>query len=498
MTEAAQAPEPLLPGAYQVDQGPIGRVIYEPTPRQRVFHLSAAKFRLYGGAAGGGKSHALRIELVRAATAIHRFPCLLLRESFPELQQHIKRFREDIPSELYRWNERDKIATFYATESSLRFGYTSGEGDLQRFQTDEYGAIAFDELTHFTHYQWAYLRSRNRSTSGFRPFMCGATNPGGKGHVWVKSLWIDRLPIIDAVSGRPLPYRPHLYEFIPAKLSDNPHLDKKDPEYRQNLEDMPEAQRRMLLDGDWNVIAGAYFGAVLGGHVTDRRPETWHRKWISCDHGFIHPTVVLWHSQDEEGNVITYRELVRTHTTSTELAAMIVDLSFGEEIDAFYLSPDAWGKRDSERTVADEIGRIIGRELGVMPSRATNARPSGWLLMYDLLKHGMWKIADSCPKLLQTLPLMQRGDPALGEDVEDCKKIDGIDDAPDSARYGLASRAGLVRVPASVRVARRMRELEASHGKVRGQDAVMRARFVETQVKPEGPRLIRFHRRRTA
>lgn len=475
-------------------------MLYDPHPAQRLFHLNAtkAKFRLYGGAAGGGKSFALRWELVWAASAFSHFPCLLLRESFPELQQHITRFREDVPNSMYKWNERDRMATFIDSGSSLKFGYTSCDADVNRFQTDEYGAIGFDELTHFSYYQWAYLRSRNRSVSGRRPFMIGATNPGGKGHVWVKSLWIDKVPVIDPISGKPLPYRPEKYAFFPAKLSDNPTLDKGDPEYRQNLEDMPEAQRRMLLDGDWNVIAGAYFGAVLGGHTTHEMPEKWHRKWISCDWGFIHPTVVHWHAQDEEGVVTTYREMVRTHTTPSDLAAQIVEMNDGDDVCAFYLSPDAWGRKTSNRTISDEIAAVVGPELGVMPSQATNHRVSGWMLMYDVLKHSRWRIHSSCSKLLWALPLMQRGDPALGEEVEDCQKLDGVDDAPDCARYGLASRLGTVRVPKEVRVQRRLVQLAASHGEVRGQDAIMRARLVESTERAAGPRIIRFQRRRSA
>ena len=41
---------------------------YTPFPRQREFHESEAKYRLFGGAAGPGKTKALLWEAIRQAT----------------------------------------------------------------------------------------------------------------------------------------------------------------------------------------------------------------------------------------------------------------------------------------------------------------------------------------------------------------------------------------------------------------------------------------------
>ena len=59
---------------------------YEPFPRQKEFHDSAAKYRLFGGAAGPGKTKALLYEAILQA---HKHPgvdTLLLRRTFPELE----------------------------------------------------------------------------------------------------------------------------------------------------------------------------------------------------------------------------------------------------------------------------------------------------------------------------------------------------------------------------------------------------------------------------
>ena len=40
------------------------KVVYEATPRQAAFHAAPEKFRLYGGAMGGGKTVALCAEAI--------------------------------------------------------------------------------------------------------------------------------------------------------------------------------------------------------------------------------------------------------------------------------------------------------------------------------------------------------------------------------------------------------------------------------------------------
>ena len=59
---------------------------YEPFPKQRQFHASPAKYRLFGGAAGPGKTKALLMEAVLQAIDHPNVNTLLLRRTFPELE----------------------------------------------------------------------------------------------------------------------------------------------------------------------------------------------------------------------------------------------------------------------------------------------------------------------------------------------------------------------------------------------------------------------------
>ncbi len=76
---------------------------YEPFPKQREFHASPAKYRLFGGAAGPGKSKALLMEAILQAHEHAGANTLLLRRTFPELEQSLLLyFRRDVPRELYK------------------------------------------------------------------------------------------------------------------------------------------------------------------------------------------------------------------------------------------------------------------------------------------------------------------------------------------------------------------------------------------------------------
>jgi hypothetical protein len=271
---------------------------YKPFPRQLEFHSSSAKYRLFGGAAGPGKTKALLCEAICQAHKVDGSDSLLLRRTFPELESSLLAyFRRDVPRSMYRkYNESKHIVT-WKNGSTTRFGYCRNENDVYQYQGAEFLFIGVDELTHFTLKQWQFLTSRNRCpVQGSVPCMAGASNPGNIGHAWVKALWVDHLP--PPGYERPELYDAADYRFIRARLADNP-IYANDTEYRRTLEALPDHLRRAFLEGDWNVFAGQYFDIFdVGRHTArpeDLRLEPWWPRWISIDWGFKHNSAVYWH-----------------------------------------------------------------------------------------------------------------------------------------------------------------------------------------------------------
>src|SRR6185437_15724800 len=229
-----------------------------PFAKQQEFHGSPAKYRLFGGAAGPGKTAALLWEGIMQANEVPGCETLLLRRTYPELELSLlSEFRRNVPRDIHKAFNESKHTVTWWNNSATRFGYCQGESDVYQFQGAEFLFIGIDELTLFTLRQWQFLTSRNRCPiPGSFPCMAGATNPGNIGHAWVKSLWIDK----QAPQGmeNPADYNPADYDFIPALVSDNP-IYANDVEYLRTLEGLPADLRDALLHGRWDIFAGQYF-----------------------------------------------------------------------------------------------------------------------------------------------------------------------------------------------------------------------------------------------
>jgi len=453
---------------------------YRPFPRQQRFHDSPAKYRLFGGAAGPGKTKALLWEAIFQASVWPGSDSLLLRRTYPELESSLLAyFRRDVPRSAYKnYNEAKHVVT-WPNGSTTRFGYCRNESDVFRYQGAEFLFIGIDELTHFTLKQWQFLTSRNRcSVPGSFACMAGATNPGNIGHAWVKALWVDQVP--PPGFERPELYDIADYDFIRARLDDNP-IYANDAAYRRTLEALPEHLRRAFLDGDWNVFAGQYFDVFDIGRHTARpeelRLEPWWPRWISIDWGFQHPSAVYWHcavpgvsrvpgslsrERSQAGNansltdhgtrgtehvsrIVTYREFVQAGLSPRMLAQGIAERSGRERISEVFLSPDAFAHRTAEASIAEQLGDVLVATGLPRPCAADDDRIGGWQLMYQLLESDSWLITENCAKLIEGLPQLVRDT----NRVEDIRKMDG-DDAADAARYGLVSGARLANLNAGV------------------------------------------------
>ena len=341
---------------------------YRPFPRQQQFHDSPVKYRLFGGAAGPGKTKALLWEAILQANAWSaELDTLLLRRTYPELESSLLAyFRRDVPRKAYKKYNESKHVVTWLNGSTTRFGYCRNENDVYQYQGAEFLFIGLDELTHFTLKQWQFLTSRNRCpVPGSICSMAGATNPGNIGHAWVKALWVDRkAPPGFEQSGL---YNANDYEFIRAWLSDNP-IYANDADYRRTLEVLPEHLRKAFLDGDWNVFAGQYFNIFDYGRHTARpeeiRLEAWWPRWISIDWGFQHPSAVYWHCAvpgTGGTRIVTHvtREFVQNGLSPRMLAQGIAERSGRESICEVFLSPDAFAHRTAEASIAEQLGEVF-------------------------------------------------------------------------------------------------------------------------------------------
>lgn len=223
-----------------------------PHSKQRIFlYLGDVKEVMYGGAAGGGKSSALLLAAAQYVD-VPGYAALLLRSSFPDLMQPdalIPRSKDWWLGKGPKWNPTEKRWTF-PSGATITFGYLERDDHVYQYQGAAYQFIGIDELTQHTEFRYRYLFSRLRKP-GDGPLaevplrMRSASNPGGRGHEWVKNRFIDpRTREKGAV-------------FVPASLKDNPSLNAV--EYIKSLSLLDPITRAQLLQGDWNAFEGGRF-----------------------------------------------------------------------------------------------------------------------------------------------------------------------------------------------------------------------------------------------
>lgn len=234
---------------------------HDPTYKQAEFLLLDAKEALYGGAAGGGKSDALLMAALQYVE-VPNYAAIIFRRTYKDLALPgalMDRAHQWLDSTDAHWSESQKTWTF-PSGATLTFAYLATENDKYNYQGSEYQFVGFDELTQFEESQYRYLFSRLRRLKGSMiPIRARvASNPGGRGHRWVK----QRLLVEGPERGR---------VFVPAKLEDNPHLDTV--EYEESLAELDPVTRAQLRSGDWDAATDG--GKFKKGwfRFTDTYPE---------------------------------------------------------------------------------------------------------------------------------------------------------------------------------------------------------------------------------
>ena len=239
----------------------MSEITITPKQHQMIFDLADVSEVFYGGSAGGGKSEGLLAFCLHRRIACPGSVGLALRRTFPELEKSLIRKSYHFFGEVAKYNESKK--TWYFSNGSIQeFGYCQNERDVYQYQSAEYDDIEFDELTHFTNYQYLYMLSRLRSSrGGWKTLVRSASNPGNIGHKWVKDRFVipakNKIHEITDEEGNIRT----LY-FLPATLGDNTLMsEEKQREYRSWLNTLPETEKQQLREGIWEEIPmeGAYY-----------------------------------------------------------------------------------------------------------------------------------------------------------------------------------------------------------------------------------------------
>lgn len=350
----------------------IPSTLYKPSKFGQIYHSLPHDEAMGGGSAGPGKSLCLLmdplyqclVEYERCSNPDHPYPlrwgqstgsALHLRRTSPMLSDTISRSKRYFPAidPDASWDAQQNTWTF-KTGFRYKFGHCRDSDDYQIYMSNEYSYIGFDEVVQFEEDQYMQIASRCRSTdpvlinmlkvrSMTNPQMVSQQFKGDdftvKNPFWVREYFVDPAPQggvtlerdIKLSSGKDV-VRSRIY--IKALLKDNP-----DPVfvevYEKSLMSMKAHHRKALLDGDWYVQIGSYYGDVWDPNIHVCRPFKIPPHWPQfrmMDWGFKKPGCIHWGALDDDDNLFIHKEYTFKGKSATEVAEDVKDIELELEL----------------------------------------------------------------------------------------------------------------------------------------------------------------------
>ena len=422
-----------------------------PTPRQQEFRDCPARYKLYGGAVGGGKSVAIAAESLRLSLAFpgnRGFLCrhesrAFVNTTLKTLLKLVAEIESETGSKILSNHHKTDKMLYFTNGSEILYGGLGEASDFERIKSLEIGFFGIDEASETVLDNFRMLKSRLRwkLPSGTYPPFTGllASNPEPG---WVKNLFVTPEKM-----NRPLPR----HSFIQALPTDNPYLP---PDYIPDLrESNPESWVSKYIKGNWDALAGQVWPMFdFNDHVIEPFPipKEW-RKLRAIDHGQVNPTACLWLAIDLDSNIYIYREYYSPGLISDHCKA-IKSLSEGENYTTTKLPPECWGKtmeKDHKLwSVVDEY-----REQGIYCTKANNEVEGGINRVGEFLTIKPDKIHPitatlgspslfifkNCQNLILEIPdYIWKNRSSEDTSKEKPKKVD--DHACDALRYGIMTR----------------------------------------------------------
>jgi hypothetical protein len=452
-------------------------IIWSPQPGPQTHLIECPVFEVFfGGARGGGKTEGSLGDWLQ-----HHSSCgphangIFVRRTLKQLEEAVARSRE-IYAPLGAQYREQRAEWTMANGARLKFRYLERDTDADEYQGHSYTRFYPEELTNFpSPAPINKMRATLRSAHGIPCGMRGTGNPGGPGHNWVKARYISPWPrgykILKEKFTNPFTREIQEIErvFIPSKLQDNPLLMKNDPMYVLRLQQAGSKELvRAWLEGNWDVIQGAFFDEFDPALHVLRLADGWSDRQIpkdalrfrSFDWGSAKPFSVGWYAVSDgtwglpPKAILKYREwygIALKHDgtyeedkglklTAEQVAEGIAARDAGDQIKYSVADPQIF-VRDGGPSIAERM--MLARK-AVLFRAGDRKRKAGWDQMRQRLRgegdRPMLYFLESCEHTIRTIPVLPHDEGDM-EDVD----TDSEDHAADETRYGCMSRPWIPR-----------------------------------------------------
>lgn len=369
--------------------------------------------------------------------------------------------------------DRGDYCWMFPSGATIYLRPLSDDSTSDFFQGPSFQRLCIEELTQFDKEMVEKVLVSCRSTppigGGYQipARIIFTSNPGGRGHNWVKETFVDKCPpqpdgelrYVDEFDLAYQPLRsgePYVNEygesflFIPSLVFDNPYLVENDRRYVRHLNSMNPVIRSLWLLGRWDVNVGQYFNMWDESiHVIDefdffnitksdelveaRRRFDWkgkgYRLFLSNDYGFSSRSAwaCLAFAVDNHLNVYQFAEIVESGLTISQQADYTMEFfkkNYDLSIDDFELviaDPKSYWQKQDRGDVFFSFYNVY-LEKGIYLTKGNNDRVAGAAAVADMLKmndEGKAKLRflNNCQKTIDTISTIP-ADPKKPDDVD--------------------------------------------------------------------------------
>jgi len=339
---------------------------------------------LYGGSAGAGKSWLGCLWITMLCLKYKGIRCLIGRTVLTQLKMTtLNTLFETLQSmnlksgEHYTYNGQSNVITFQnGSEIILKdLQYQPSDPNFDSLGGLELTAVFVDEASQISQLSYQILKSRIRfklNEYKLQPKILMTCNPG---QVWLKKVFY--LPYIqDSL--------PENMKFVPALPMDNPHLPAS---YIEMLKTLPSAQRKRLLEGDWNYMDESdnlFDFDSISNSVFSNVPQGTDKKYISVDvarFGTDRSVAIVW------SGLVVLEVLVYTKLSTVELSSEIKELiaKYGVHPNNVIVDSDGVGGG-----VADQIKgtNFVNNSRALHEQNFSNLKSQCYVKLSELFKEG--------------------------------------------------------------------------------------------------------------
>jgi len=399
---------------------------YDPLPAQRAFHSSPAKYRLYAGGFGSGKTLCGCQEVNALAL---RYPgnfILVGAQTYTNLRDTtLQTFLEIVPTPVLKGGKLE--IAFNKTEMSIT--YQNGTvvifrsmDEPNKYKSLNLGAFYIDELSEVAEEIWLMLESRLRRNTIPRRTGFATTNPE---RGWVYSRFIQS-------QGKNSDYA-----YFQAPTTENVYLPE---DYVQGLlNSYPESWVKRYIYADWTAFEGQVYPDFQPTYpyvVPHEEPDPDWPVYVGIDHGLHNPTAAVWAARNpKDGSLYVFQEYYKKDQLVEHHAKHIKFMSDKYPVYAYWIDPSTQNRNAvTGKSVFSEY-----RQHGVPVLLGNNDLMAGIHKVSEYLKRkpdGQPRliISERCVNLIEELSQYRWEDPKPGRNEPE-KPHPYKDHSCDALRY---------------------------------------------------------------